>query len=92
MQAFFPKNRGQWKAFSSWEPPAKEAKGGRAKKAGAGEVKVKHGYSWSEQVGIVVKALEDAGEGELVNWVIDVSGSSASTFFRKKCLTSGGGT
>ncbi|KAJ7704500.1 timeless protein-domain-containing protein [Mycena rosella] len=72
VEAFFPKNRGQWKAFSSWEPPEKGVRALRAEKAGAGEVQVKRGYSWSEQLGIVIAALVDAGQLELVNWTTDI--------------------
>ncbi|KAJ7439501.1 timeless protein-domain-containing protein [Mycena latifolia] len=74
VEAFFPKNRGQWKAFSSWEPPEKEkgVRAPRAEKPGAGEVQVKRGYSWSEQLGIVIAALVDAGQLELVNWAKDI--------------------
>lgn len=75
-QAFFPKNRGQWKAYSSWEPPEKE-KGvrerTRAEKPGAGEVQVKRGFSWSEQLAIVIAALVDEGNKLLVDWTKDVS-------------------
>ncbi|KAJ7608441.1 timeless protein-domain-containing protein [Roridomyces roridus] len=78
VEAFFPKNRGHWKAFSSWEPPEKE-KGVRAlraeEKAAQTEVQVKRGYSWSEQLGIVVKALVDADQLDLVNWTIDILGT-----------------
>ncbi|KAJ7454075.1 timeless protein-domain-containing protein [Mycena galericulata] len=74
VEAFFPKNRGQWKAFSSWEPPEKGVRALRAdkEKPGAGEVQVKRGYSWSEQLGIVIAALVDAGQLELVNWTKDI--------------------
>ncbi|KAJ7134228.1 timeless protein-domain-containing protein [Mycena epipterygia] len=72
VEAFFPKNRGQWKAFSSWEPPEKGVRAPRAEKPGVGEVQVKRGYSWSEQLGIVIAALVDAGQIELVNWVKDI--------------------
>ncbi|KAJ6625085.1 timeless protein-domain-containing protein [Mycena sp. CBHHK59/15] len=72
VEAFFPKNRGQWKAFSSWEPPEKGVRALRAERPGAGEVQVKKGYSWSEQLGIVIAALVDAGQVELVNWTKDI--------------------
>ncbi|KAJ7764630.1 timeless protein-domain-containing protein [Mycena maculata] len=74
VEAFFPKNRGQWKAFSSWEPPEKGVRALRAEreKPGAGEVQVKRGYSWSEQLGIVIAALVDADQLELVNWTKDI--------------------
>ncbi|KAJ7151353.1 timeless protein-domain-containing protein [Mycena crocata] len=72
VEAFFPKNRGHWKAFSSWEPPEKGVRAPRAEKPGAGEVQVKRGYSWSEQLGIVIAALVDAGKIVLVEWVQDI--------------------
>ncbi|KAJ7178128.1 timeless protein-domain-containing protein [Mycena filopes] len=74
VEAFFPKNRGQWKAFSSWEPPPKGG-AARERRAAAGnttEVQVKRGYSWSEQLGIAIKALQEAGEDERIVWTIDI--------------------
>ncbi|KAJ7038064.1 timeless protein-domain-containing protein [Mycena alexandri] len=47
VEAFFPKNRGQWKAFSSAAPTCRERKGS----ASTAEVQVKRGFSWSEQLG-----------------------------------------
>lgn len=69
-------NRGHWKQYSSWEPEQKanrkqettENNGGFT-----GEVQVKKGYSWSEQIGIAVAALVEEGKSELVEWVKDVS-------------------
>ncbi|KAJ7201098.1 timeless protein-domain-containing protein [Mycena pura] len=74
VEAFFPKNRGQWKAFSSWEPPEKEKRerASRGQQSGAGEVQVKRGFSWSEQLGIAIAALVDAEQVELVNWTKDI--------------------
>ncbi|KAJ6588221.1 timeless protein-domain-containing protein [Mycena capillaripes] len=72
VEAFFPKNRGQWKAFSSWEPPEKGVRALRAEKPGANEVQVKRGFSWSEQLGIVIAALVDAGDAKWVNWTQDI--------------------
>jgi replication fork protection complex subunit Tof1/Swi1 len=37
------------------------------------EVKVKKGHSWSEQVGIAVRALQEGENEELVVWTKDVS-------------------
>ncbi|KAG5637662.1 hypothetical protein H0H81_003683 [Sphagnurus paluster] len=73
-QAFFPKNRGHWKQFSSWEP---EEKSKREKKSVEdtrfpADVEVKKGYSWSDQLGIAVASLVDAGQEQLVNWTKDV--------------------
>ncbi|KAH7910734.1 timeless protein-domain-containing protein [Hygrophoropsis aurantiaca] len=37
-----------------------------------GEVQVKKGYSWSEQLGIAIAALVEEGKRELVEWVKDI--------------------
>ena len=74
-QAFFPKNRNRWKQFSSWEPEEKESKRGRAASPSSKiptEVKVKKGYSWSQQVGIAVACLVDDGKRALVEWVTEI--------------------
>ncbi|KAF8064919.1 timeless protein-domain-containing protein [Lyophyllum atratum] len=76
VEAFFPKNRGNWKQFSSWEP---EEKAKREKKTVEDtrfpqEVEVKKGYSWSDQLGIAIAALVDAGNGEFVHWTKDILG------------------
>ena len=69
-------NRGHWKQYSSWEP---EHKATRKRDADdddggfSGEVQVKKGYSWSEQIGIAVAALVEDGKSELAEWVKDVS-------------------
>lgn len=73
-QAFFPKNRGHWKQYSSWEP---ETKGRHEHDPGENskfspEVQVKKGYTWSEQIGIAIAALVEEGKTELVEWVKDV--------------------
>ncbi|KAF8166787.1 hypothetical protein K438DRAFT_1984061 [Mycena galopus ATCC 62051] len=84
LQAFFPKNRGHWKAYSSWEPPEKEKSArerARAEKPGAGEVQVKRGFSWSEQLGIVIAALVDEGNVQWVNWTEDVSAPPTHRIF-----------
>ncbi|KAJ6500386.1 timeless protein-domain-containing protein [Mycena sanguinolenta] len=73
VDAFFPKNRGQWKAYSSWEPPPKGPRERtRAERPNAGEVQVKRGFSWSEQLGIVIAALVDVGDVRWVNWTEDI--------------------
>jgi len=73
-QAFYPKSRGHWKQFSSWEP---EPKGKREKKTVEDtrfpqEVEIRKGYSWSDQLGIAIAALVEAGGRELVDWTKDV--------------------
>ncbi|KAH7337412.1 timeless protein-domain-containing protein [Rhizoctonia solani] len=50
IEAFYPKNRGQWKAYSSYEPEVKP----KSKPAGKAEVGVKKGFKTSEQIGIAV--------------------------------------
>ncbi|KAG5641373.1 hypothetical protein DXG03_005379 [Asterophora parasitica] len=74
VETFFPKNRGHWKQFSSWEP---EEKSTREKKTVEDtpfppDVEVKKGYSWSDQLGIAIASLVEAGNVELVNWTKDV--------------------
>lgn len=73
-QAFFPKNRNRWKKYSSWEPEEKESK--REKDTDDNklppEVRVKKGYSWSEQLGIAIGCLVENGQQELINWVQEV--------------------
>ncbi|OAX37898.1 timeless-domain-containing protein [Rhizopogon vinicolor AM-OR11-026] len=74
VEAFFPKNRGHWKQYSSWEPETK----GRHERdlvediKFPAEVQVKKGYSWSEQIGIAIAALVEDGKTELVEWVKDI--------------------
>ncbi|KAJ4477289.1 timeless protein-domain-containing protein [Lentinula aciculospora] len=75
VEAFFPKNRGNWKQYSSWEPPPK---GGKSISKTVEdtqflqEVQVKKGYSWSDQVGIAIAALIEAGQTELVLWTQEI--------------------
>ncbi|KAG2355989.1 timeless protein-domain-containing protein [Suillus spraguei] len=74
VEAFFPKNRGHWKLYSSWEP---ERKGRHERETVEDtrfppEVQVKKGYSWSEQIGIAIAALVDDGKTELVEWVKNI--------------------
>jgi replication fork protection complex subunit Tof1/Swi1 len=76
LQAFFPKNRNQWKQYSSWEPEekVKRDRGGKMVEDTRfpPDVQVKKGFSWSEQLGIAIAALVEGGERELVDWVKDV--------------------
>lgn len=75
-QAFFPKNRGNWKQYSTWEPEEKD------KKSKINEVdnmrfppdvQIKKGYSWSDQLGIAIAVLVEANQTALVNWTLEVS-------------------
>ena len=77
---FFPKNRGHWKQYSSWEP---EAKSNRGKKAVEDtrfpqDVEVKKGFSWSDQLGIAVASLVDANQEDLVKWTKEVRTTALS--------------
>ncbi|KAG6820075.1 hypothetical protein H0H93_005603 [Arthromyces matolae] len=75
VEAFFPKNRGQWKPFSSWEPPEKSSrkeKNNLEDTRFPPDVEVKKGYSWSDQLGITIASLVEAGERELVDWTKDI--------------------
>ncbi|KAF9001196.1 timeless protein-domain-containing protein [Cyathus striatus] len=70
IEAFFPKNRGHWKQYSSYEP---EQKAQREKNVAENtrfppDIKVKKGYSWSDQIGIAIAALVDEGQIALVQW------------------------
>ncbi|KAF8177653.1 timeless protein-domain-containing protein [Pholiota molesta] len=74
VEAFFPKNRGHWKQYSSWEP---EEKSKREKKTIEDtrfppDVEVKKGYSWSDQLGIAIAILVEANQKELVDWTIQI--------------------
>ncbi|KAG8715598.1 Topoisomerase 1-associated factor 1 [Ceratobasidium sp. 423] len=66
--AFYPKNRGQWKSYSSYEPEVKQ----KSKPAGTAEVGVKKGFKTSEQIGIAVACLVEEDGKLLVDWVIDI--------------------
>lgn len=67
-------NRGHWKQYSSWEQKANHKQKTAEDNGGfSGEVQIKKGYSWSEQIGIAVAALVEEGNSELVEWAKDVS-------------------
>ncbi|KAF8989653.1 hypothetical protein BDZ89DRAFT_1087402 [Hymenopellis radicata] len=68
VEAFFPRTRGNWKQFSSWEAPKKEKRQRKEKIAVEKELHVKDGYSWKEQMGIALKALQGK-DSELAEWV-----------------------
>ncbi|CAE6484806.1 unnamed protein product [Rhizoctonia solani] len=68
VEAFYPKNRGQWKAYSSYEPEVKP----KSKPAGKAEVGVKKGFKTSEQIGIAVACLVEEDNRLLIDWVIDI--------------------
>lgn len=82
-KVFFPKNRGHWKQYSSWEADEHSMKKKKKGRAGVVEeeeletrfppdVHVKKGYSWSDQLGIVIAALVEADLTGLVDWTKEV--------------------
>ncbi|KAJ3842021.1 timeless protein-domain-containing protein [Lentinula raphanica] len=73
IEAFFPKNRGNWKQYSSWEPPSKGEKSETVEDTRVTqEVKVKKGHPWSDQIGIAIAVLVEAGQTELVLWMQEI--------------------
>ncbi len=72
VEAFFPRTRGDWKKFSSWEDQKKEKRQRKEKIAVEKELHVKDGYSWKEQMGIALKALQGK-DSEPAEWVKEVS-------------------
>ncbi|TFK80719.1 timeless-domain-containing protein [Polyporus arcularius HHB13444] len=70
VEAFFPKNRGHWKQFSSLQL---DAIGPRPEthmidNRFPQDVSVKKGYTPSEQIGIAMAALVENGQMELIDW------------------------
>ncbi|KAI0657606.1 timeless-domain-containing protein [Cubamyces menziesii] len=70
VEAFFPKNRGHWKQFSSAEL---DQIGPRPEKLPFDsrfppDVQVKKGYTLSDQIGIAIAALVEKGQQNLVEW------------------------
>ncbi|KAI0752629.1 timeless-domain-containing protein [Daedaleopsis nitida] len=70
VEAFFPKNRGHWKQFSSFEPEEVRT---RAEKVPFDtrfpqDITIKKGYSPSEEIGIAMAALTEKGEMGLIEW------------------------
>ncbi|KDN42043.1 hypothetical protein RSAG8_07088, partial [Rhizoctonia solani AG-8 WAC10335] len=57
VEAFYPKNRGQWKSYSSYEPEVKP----KSKSAGT-----------AEQIGVAVACLVEEDSKLLIDWVIDI--------------------
>lgn len=66
-------NRNHWKQFSSWEPEEKSKAMRNAEDTQfPAEVHVKKGYTWSEQLGIVIACLVDNDKKHLVDWTKQV--------------------
>lgn len=80
-QAFFPKTRGKWKAHSSWEPPEKKALNDDddvLESRWPAEVKIKKGYTWSEELGIAIKCLLEDCKTDLIEWIRQVRATQYS--------------
>ena len=63
--------------MSSWEPPPKGVRNSSgaetvSETARPQEVRVKKGYTWTQELGIAVAALVDNGKMALVEWVKQV--------------------
>lgn len=80
IEAFFPKNRSNWKEYSSWEAPEKRVRApkkkgegapgrGRSGKAGQQDIDLKEEYSGNDRIGIAVGALIRDNQQELVVWL-----------------------
>jgi len=72
-EALFPKNRGHWKQFSSWEPNQQLKDKTTPDNRFPPDVEVKKGYSWSDQLGIVIAALVEASHEDLLRWTTEES-------------------
>ncbi|KAI4520868.1 timeless-domain-containing protein [Schizophyllum commune Loenen D] len=82
VEAFFPKNRSQWKQYSSYQEPERK---GRAQASVVEtrwppDVVVQKGFSWSEELGIAVGALLEEGHKDLVEWTIEILGLAIATW------------
>ncbi|KAF9452119.1 hypothetical protein P691DRAFT_772581 [Macrolepiota fuliginosa MF-IS2] len=78
VEAFFPKNRGHWKQYSSWEPERHSTKD-KATAEDNGfppDVQIKKGYSWSDQLGIAIATLVEAAQTDLITWTKDILGTA----------------
>ena len=71
IEALFPRTKGDWKKFSSWEPPKKEKRATKEKMTVEKELHVKDGYEWKEQLGIALNALGQQDE-KWTEWVKQV--------------------
>ncbi|KAH9924971.1 timeless-domain-containing protein [Epithele typhae] len=70
VEAFYPKNRGHWKALSSREPEElmRRTDLREVDPRFPPDVYVKKGYSASEQIGIAMKVLTENGQMVLIEW------------------------
>ncbi|KAI9060063.1 timeless-domain-containing protein [Trametes sanguinea] len=86
VEAFFPKNRGHWKQFSSLEldqvgkRPERQPFDSRFPP----DVQVKKGYTLSEQIGIVVAELVNKEQRNLVEWTKQIL--SLAIAYRQKII------
>jgi replication fork protection complex subunit Tof1/Swi1 len=72
----FPKNRGHWKQFSSWEPNQQLKDKTTTDNRFPPDVEVKKGYSWSDQLGIAIAALVEASHSDFLKWTTEESHDS----------------
>ncbi|GJJ14718.1 hypothetical protein Clacol_008985 [Clathrus columnatus] len=76
VEAFFPKNRGQWKPYSSWEPDAGGKRGKKPVEESLSkhppDVQIKRGHSWSGQVGIAIACLIETDKKTLIDWAKEI--------------------
>jgi replication fork protection complex subunit Tof1/Swi1 len=98
VEVFFPKNKLSWREYSSLTPEELAKKTGKAPKADGTvedrrfppDVRLKKAaeseYTWSEQVGIAIKALVDGEKKNLVEWTKDVRCSHAGRLGRPLTL------
>ncbi|KIY69680.1 hypothetical protein CYLTODRAFT_488749 [Cylindrobasidium torrendii FP15055 ss-10] len=69
VEAFFPRTGGDWKKFSTYQPPKKEKKGRKTKEVVEKELHVKDGYDYKDKVGIAMKALSRKDDAHWEEWV-----------------------
>ncbi|KAL7415832.1 timeless protein-domain-containing protein [Mrakia frigida] len=79
VEAFFPKNRNKWKAFSSWAPEDGEEPSGDEGTSRVKKVKIPtdvqiadKGLTHTQNLGIAVAVLLDEGKMSHVTWVIEM--------------------
>ncbi|CDO77442.1 hypothetical protein BN946_scf184857.g49 [Trametes cinnabarina] len=92
VEAFFPKNRGHWKQFSSLEldQVGKRPDPRPLDSRFPPDVQVKKGYTLSEQIGIVVAELVEKGQRNLVEWTRQIL--SLAVAHRQKVIDDVDGT
>ncbi|KAG8990291.1 Topoisomerase 1-associated factor 1 [Tulasnella sp. JGI-2019a] len=80
VESFFPRTRRAWKKLSGYKSPdgasgsegAKKKPGRAAESKHGAELTVKRGYTASQQLGIAIACLVDAGKMDLIDWVKEI--------------------